>query len=89
MQITNSNRAKRKNLHIFVSPTRTVVHKLSKTLDDDTVAETCLDAVGCRDQVCDVRIVQSVRRISFGVCTAEIVDDNGNEYILISVAYLA
>ena len=57
----NSNRAKIKNLHIFVSPTRIVVHNLPKTMDDDTVMETCLKAVGDKDaEIKEVRVSGAV-----------------------------
>jgi nucleolar protein 4 len=44
-QIDVSNRRKLNNLHIFVSPTRLVVHNLPKSCTDQQLHTICMQAV--------------------------------------------
>lgn len=45
-QILLSNKKKLENSHIFVSPTRLVVHNVPKSFNNNRLHDVCLKAVG-------------------------------------------
>jgi nucleolar protein 4 len=71
-----SNRAKLKNLHIFVSPTRLIVHNMTKSMTEKDLTKICLQCVNDKSaKIKEVRCYFAYRVVIFILFQCRIMRD--------------
>ncbi|KAK6732426.1 hypothetical protein RB195_016668 [Necator americanus] len=67
-RLAELSRKKLENLHMFVSPTRLMIHNLPMSITDEKLKQICRDATGCAGVITECRIWKDTSKV----------DANGN-----------